>query len=148
MNFTPLFPCTRPTVSRVDFGLLTPVGTKSPSDISLETIGADRLAVNREATRIDRIVASFATMALSTGHEIGLFDDRSACSQKSENSELTKVAGGSFDIVQRIAGHSELATTIIYDRSHDRLLCSHITIFTQKKSDDEHALRCFLSDFF
>ena len=35
-------------------------------------------------------------------------------------------AGGSLDIAQRIAGHSELSTTKIYDRSQDRVTIAEI----------------------
>jgi integrase/recombinase XerD len=35
-------------------------------------------------------------------------------------------AGGSLDIAQRIAGHSQLSTTKIYDRSQDRLTMAEI----------------------
>jgi len=35
-------------------------------------------------------------------------------------------AGGAFDIAQRIAGHSELSTTKIYDRSQDRVTIAEI----------------------
>ena len=35
-------------------------------------------------------------------------------------------AGGALDIAQRIAGHSELSTTEIYDRSQDRVTIAEI----------------------
>ena len=35
-------------------------------------------------------------------------------------------AGGALDIAQRIAGHSELSTTKIYDRSQDRVTIAGI----------------------
>ena len=35
-------------------------------------------------------------------------------------------AGGSLDIAQRIAGHAQLSTTKIYDRSQDRLTTAEI----------------------
>jgi hypothetical protein len=35
-------------------------------------------------------------------------------------------AGGSLEIAQRIAGHSQLSTTKIYDRSRDRLTMAEI----------------------
>jgi len=35
-------------------------------------------------------------------------------------------AGGSLEIAQRIAGHSQLSTTKIYDRSRDRLTIAEI----------------------
>ena len=35
-------------------------------------------------------------------------------------------AGGALDIAQRIAGHSELSTTKIYDRSQDRVTIAEI----------------------
>jgi integrase/recombinase XerD len=38
-------------------------------------------------------------------------------------------AGGALDIAQRIAGHSELSTTKIYDRSQDRVTIAEIDFF-------------------
>jgi len=35
-------------------------------------------------------------------------------------------AGGSLDIAQRMAGHSQLSTTKIYDRSRDRLTMAEV----------------------
>ena len=35
-------------------------------------------------------------------------------------------AGGSLDIAQRIAGHAQLSTTKIYDRSQDRVTIAEI----------------------
>jgi hypothetical protein len=35
-------------------------------------------------------------------------------------------AGGALETAQRIAGHSQLSTTKIYDRSRDRLTLSEI----------------------
>jgi hypothetical protein len=35
-------------------------------------------------------------------------------------------AGGTLDMARRIAGHCQLSTTKIYDRSHDRLTLDEI----------------------
>ena len=45
-------------------------------------------------------------------------------------------AGGALDIAQRIAGHAELSTTKIYDRSKDRVTIAEIERVSFEQSSE------------
>ena len=50
-------------------------------------------------------------------------------------------AGGALDIAQRIAGHSELSTTKIYDRSQDRVTIAEIERLSFEQDKGETVLQ-------
>jgi integrase/recombinase XerD len=54
--------------------------------------------------------------------------DKRVCCHSFRATGITEYmnAGGALDIAQRIAGHSELSTTKIYDRSQDRVTIAEI----------------------
>jgi integrase/recombinase XerD len=106
----------------VDQWLLASGLGPNPSAPLFPAFGKDKKAI--ELRHMDR--RSIWRLVQARARAIGL--KKRVCCHSFRATGITEYmnAGGALDIAQRIAGHSELSTTKIYDRSQDRVTIAEI----------------------